>query len=510
MTKNKNKISFNALSPSGSQRKTELLGLTVRQGSLLSPLGSNLDKSWNGLVSRIMKKEGFHGKVGETKIIYSPTSQGPEAVLLLGVGEEEKAELNLLRRIGAWLVKAGNRIQAKTISIEDVLLLKKETSESRAQAFAEGCLMAHHRFEAYKKPASSLSDEKKKGVSVSSFEVWTHPQDEKAMGRGFKTGEVFAESTTLARELINTPACDMTPTRMAEEAKRIGKLPRLSVKIYDEKDIQKMGMGCYWAVAKGSIEPPRFIHLHYKPAGKIKKTIAIIGKGVTFDSGGLSLKTPPSTMETMKDDMSGAAAMLGVMQALSTLQPSIEVHGISAVTENMPSGSAVKPGDIARSMNGKTVEILNTDAEGRLTLADAMTYALEQKPDLVIDFATLTGACVIALGELCSAILGNNQKLIDQLIACGKTAGENLWQLPLVEEYKEELKSSIADLKNVGGRWGGTINGALFIQEFTDDKIPWAHIDIAGPSWTEKEQDYCTRGGTGHLTRTLLHFILSL
>ena len=208
--------------------------------------------------------------------------------------------------------------------------------------------------------------------------------------------------------------------------------------------------------------------------------------------------------------MSGGAAMLGLMRALAVLKPSVEVHGISAVAENMPSGSACRPGDVAVTMNGKTVEILNTDAEGRLTLADAMTYALRQKPDVVIDVATLTGACVVALGELCSGILGNNQALIDRLIEHGHKEGEKLWQLPLMDEYREEIKSSIADIKNTGGRWAGTINGALFIQEFTDPKIPWAHVDIAGPSWTEKDRDDCPRGATGHLTRTLLSYLLNI
>jgi leucyl aminopeptidase len=243
-------------------------------------------------------------------------------------------------------------------------------------------------------------------------------------------------------------------------------------------------MGCYLAVASGSTQPPYFIHLVYRPSKKTRKTIAVIGKGVTFDSGGLSLKTAQS-METMKDDMSGAAAMLGIMKALSALKP-----------------------DMARAMNGKTVEILNTDAEGRLTLADAIGYAQKQKPDLMIDMATLTGACVVALGDLCSAILGNDQTLIDDLISHGHEAGERIWQLPLIEEYKEDLKSPIADLKNIGGRGGGCITGGLFLQEFVDSKIPWAHIDIAGPSWTEKELDYCSRGGTGVGVRTVLGYLL--
>jgi leucyl aminopeptidase len=494
-------VKFRAKPLSPSQLKTDLLGLAVLGGKIASPFGREIDRRLGGLLSKLIRKEDFKGKSGDSRLVDTHGKIGAATILLIGLGEEAKLEPDVLRKTAAWLVRTGNKIRAAKVTLEDFPSLpglKKIPAERRAQLFAEGTILRNYSFDLYK---SNNNDKK----SIQEFEILT--ADRSAAERGLKKGVLFAEATNYARDLINIPASDMTPRRMAEEARKIGRLPRLSVKIYDKREIEKMGMGCYLAVARGSTEPPYFIHLRYRPPSRPKKSIAVIGKGVTFDSGGLSLKTAQS-METMKDDMSGAAAMLAVMKALSTLRPSVEVHGIAAVTENMPSGSADKPGDIVRTMNGKTVEILNTDAEGRLTLADAMTYALKQKPDLVIDVATLTGACVIALGELCSGILGNNQNLIDRLIECGKSAGEKIWQLPLVEEYKEELKSSAADLKNIGGRWGGTINGALFIQEFVDSKVPWAHIDIAGPSWTEKELDYSPRGGTGHIVRTLLTFIL--
>ena len=482
-----------------SQVKTDLLGLSVSKGQL-STLGKEVDRKLGGLLSKILKREDLKGKATDARLIETHGKIGAENVLLFGCGEPDKPDSDLLRKAAARLTKTGNRLKVKRIAMEDVTVggWKKIATATRGQMISEGAILGNYTFDLYKTAKNSKK-------TVEDFAVLT--AEGARLENGLKQGVVFAEATNSARDYINIPACDMTPKRMADEARKVGKLPRLSVKILGKAEIQRLGMGCYLAVSSGSVEPPYFIHLIYKPAGRPKKRVAIVGKGVTFDSGGLSLKTAQG-METMKDDMSGAAAVVSVMRALSVLKPRIEVHAFAAMTENMPSGSADKPGDIAKTMNGKTVEILNTDAEGRLTLADAVAYAQKQKPDLLVDVATLTGACVIALGDLCSGILGNNDELIQKLIACGKEAGEKIWQLPLIDEYRDELKSPIADLKNIGGRWGGTINGALFIQEFIDSKLPWAHIDIAGPSWTEKELDYCTRGGTGHIVRTLLHFLL--
>ncbi|MBI3540766.1 MAG: leucyl aminopeptidase [Deltaproteobacteria bacterium] len=498
------KFTTSSLEPSDGVLKTDLLvlGLYSEAGAakISSRSGQKLDQQLGGLLSKLIQKEGLKGKRGEARLV-DIHQGGAGRLLLVGLGEPDKFDGDSLRKTVARAIRIGHRMRAKKMSIEDLPAGgKKEKAETRGQWVAEGVLLGSYTFDVYKS-----DKEVKDAKTVVEIEMLT--AHEKDFEKGFQRGVIFAEATNLARDMINVPASDMTPKRVADEAKKIGQLPHLSVKILDKKAIEKLGMGCYLAVAKGSAEPPYFIHLQYRPTSRPKKKIAIIGKGITFDSGGLSLKTAQG-METMKDDMSGAAAMLGVMKALSALKPSVEVHGFSAVTENMPSGAADKPGDIAYAMNGKTVEILNTDAEGRLTLADALGYAQQQKPDLIVDVATLTGACVVALGELCSGIMGNNQKLIDQLIESGKDAGEKIWQLPLIEEYKQDIKSSIADIKNTGGRYGGTINGGLFLQEFVDPKIPWAHIDIAGPSWTEKELDDCPRGGTGHITRTLLNFIL--
>jgi leucyl aminopeptidase len=289
-------------------------------------------------------------------------------------------------------------------------------------------------------------------------------------------------------------------------ATEIAREQRLGVEVLDRAECRKLGMGAFLGVAAGSEQAPKFIHLTYTPTGRRRKRVAVIGKGITFDSGGLDLK-PADGMLRMKNDMSGAAAVLGIMRALPRLKPPVEVHGLIAATENMPSGSAVRPGDVLRAMNGTTIEIGNTDAEGRLTLADAMSYAVARvEPDEMIDMATLTGACVVALGPLCSGLFANDQALADRLLAAAETAGERLWQLPLIDEYRDGLKSDVADINNVGPRGGGAITAGLFLKEFAG-KTPWVHLDIAGPAFTEKDLPLAPKGATGFAVRTVLTYL---
>lgn len=464
---------------------------------------TGLAASWDrqrGDLQKTLQQEKFKGKRGETKLI-SVAGKGNRYLLIVGLGEKNRFESEVVRQVAALAVKAGHKVCAATISIEEFSIPQKRGA-STVQLLAEGAILGNYSFDLYK------SKENVVPKTVQRVEILTatkNPRLEKDILRG----KMIAEATNFARDLINTPASDMTPRRMVEEAKKIGRLPHLSVKVLDREACKKLGMGGFLAVAKGSSEPPYLIHLIYRPSGqggRPRGRIAIVGKGITFDSGGLSLKTAQG-METMKDDMGGAAAMLGLMRALSGLKPPVEVHGISAVTENMPSGSADKPGDVVRTLTGKTIEILNTDAEGRLTLADAIPYAIRQKPDLVVDIATLTGACVVALGELCAGIMGNDQKIIDRLIASGSEAGEKIWQLPLLEDYREDIKSNVADVKNIGGKGAGTITAGLFIEEFVRPKTPWVHLDIAGPSWTDKDHDLCPKGATGSMVRTLAYFV---
>lgn len=314
-------------------------------------------------------------------------------------------------------------------------------------------------------------------------------------------GIIFGEAMKFTRDLANTPAQIATPARLAEIAKE---LEGIETKVFDKEEIARMGMGAYLAVGQGSVQPPKFIHMKY--TGKnVKKKIALIGKGICFDSGGLDIK-PASSMLTMKDDMSGAACILGVMRALSKLKPDMEVHGIIAACENMPSGSSYKPGDILTAKNGKTIEVDNTDAEGRLTLADALCYACELGVDEVIDIATLTGACMVALGTVASGIMGNDEEMINRVIETAKDSGETFWQLPMFKEYFDSLKSDIADMKNTGSRNGGASAAGLFLQQFVKD-TKWCHIDIAGTAYIEKPQKEFIAGATGAGVRTLLNYV---
>ena len=325
--------------------------------------------------------------------------------------------------------------------------------------------------------------------------------------QGCKTGRIIAEANNLARDLINEPANYMTPSDLAKVAEKLAKTHGLGLTVLNREQIEKEGMGALLGVAQGSSQPPKLIVLSYKGHKKSSNTMGFIGKGITFDSGGISIKMSDNMWE-MKGDMAGAAATMAALTAIAQLKPKVNVTAIIPATENLPGGKALKPGDILKAMNGKTIEVVNTDAEGRLILADALGYAVKQGLSPLVDIATLTGACHIALGDICSGILGNSQELIDKVVKAGAAAGERLWQLPMYEEYKEQNKSEVADIKNSGGRWGGAITGAQFLSEFVGDK-PWAHIDIAGTFITSKEHGYLVKGATGVGVRTLVNFALA-
>jgi leucyl aminopeptidase len=326
---------------------------------------------------------------------------------------------------------------------------------------------------------------------------------------GLRLGRVWAEATCVTRDLVNEPANVVTPAFLARRAAEIAREGGLKLRVLERAECARMGMGAYIGVAQGSEEPPKFIHLTYAPRRRARRRVAVIGKGITFDSGGLDLKTADGMLR-MKDDMAGAAAVLGLFHALPRLEPAVEVHGLIAATENMPSGTAQRPGDIVRAMNGVTVEIGNTDAEGRLTLADALAYAVKHvEPDEMIDMATLTGAVVMALGQGLSGVMASDDGLAARLLAAADGAGERMWRLPLHEEYKDGLKSDVADLNNISSQRGaGAIVAALFMREFTSG-IPWAHLDIAGTAFTERELPLGPKGGTGVAVRTLLGYLAS-
>lgn len=448
------------------------------------------------------KTDGFKAKEREVFLL-RPAGMAPaERVLFIGLGKKSDFNNETLRRAVSQVLRQAEGLRLTRIALRAPQVARTPKGlEAELQAISEGLWLASYRFDKHRKPEEALQP-------LDEVTLWlenARPTAQKAVDRG----GVYAQATLRARDLVNEPPSHMNPERLAKEALSLNKAP-VSVRVFEKKELEKLGMNGLLGVGAGGAVPPRLVELIYKPSRKAKKVVALVGKGITFDSGGLSLK-PAQSMETMKDDMSGAAAVLGVFSALSDLKPVVEVRGYMAIAENMPGGRAQKPGDVLKAHNGKTIEVLNTDAEGRLVLADALSYASAQKPDIIIDIATLTGACVVALGHLVSAIMANTAKLARDLIAASEATGEKFWELPLVKEYQKDIKSKIADVKNIGSRRGeaGTIIGGLFLQEFVNE-APWAHIDIAGPSWADSDQPYCPTGGTGHPVRTLLRYLETL
>jgi leucyl aminopeptidase len=367
-----------------------------------------------------------------------------------------------------------------------------------AQALAEGAALGAYRFLRYKQ----------KGDAPALERLIVLGRKDDALQQGLDRGVTVAGGVAWARDLVNEPAGAMTPTQLAEEARRAAEQGGLDIEVLDEVEIANQGLGGLLGVSLGSVQPPRLVKLTYTPKGKPTGTVALVGKGITFDSGGLSLKTAEG-METMKTDMSGAAAVIGAMSVLRAAGVQAKVIGFVPTTENMPGGRAIKPGDVLKIRNGKTVEVLNTDAEGRLILADGLSLAAEHKPDAVIDLATLTGACVVALGMKIAGLMGNDDAWIGQVRGAADRSGEPVWPLPLPKEYRKDLDSEIADLKNVTGvRGGGALTAGLFLSEFAGD-IPWAHLDIAGPARAGSDDGYIAKGGTGFGVRTLVELLSS-
>lgn len=465
------------------------------------------------------RAEGFKGKEYTSVLLHLSSSALPQRILLVGLGDRKKIGLEVLRRASSVAAKKFLAIQQKSFSIKLPEVIEDASREARAAG--EGILLSNYRFHKYK------TQEKDSPIIQATLIAPGKSSSESK--KGMRLAQVLSDATLFVRDLVNEPPSNMTPEKIAEAAMEIAQEAKnsgISVTIFDKKKIEEMGMGALLGVNRGSAKPPVFIHLHYQPSpsspaspaggspleGEEKrvKSVALVGKGITFDAGGLSLKTAEG-METMKMDMAGAASILGVFKAIPKLKPKVEVHGIIAATENMPGGNAYKPGDILKTMSGKTIEVLNTDAEGRLILSDALAYALQQNPDEIIDIATLTMAVVIALGSLIAGAIGNSNEIFKGIERASEESGEKFWRLPLESDYKERLKSPIADIRNIATprREAGATIGALVLEEFVGKK-PWMHLDIAGPAWAEKEFFYLSEGGTGFPTRTLLHYLLNL
>lgn len=481
-------------------------------------------------ISDVAKEDKFTGKLGQILALPTYGQIAAKRLVFVGLGKASEMKVQDARKYAANLSRRFKSLEKVAFFLRNSNVPVTESSASSkkkdkkhatpagesngadlvettaadgssyAQAIAEGWKLGGYTFNKYKS-GKDESSAKEATIKFAGLDI-----SEKTLAAACQKGDAIAEATNHARRLIAEPACYMTPSKLAEEAKAVAKKTDLTCKILDVEQIEKLGMGSFLGVARGAKEPCKFIVMKYD-APKAKRTVAIVGKGITFDSGGLSLK-PPVGMEHMKYDMTGAAVVIGTMQVIAELQPHVSVLGLIAATENMPGHDALHPGDILKSMNGKTIEVNNTDAEGRLVLADAITYAVGEEVDEIIDIATLTGAVVTALGRCAAGIMGSDQALVDNLIASGAKAGEKLWQLPLFEEYKDGLKSDIADLKNAGsGGQAASSSAGMFLQEFTDGK-PWAHLDIAGPGWLDRERDECNKGGTAFGVRTLCYYLL--
>ncbi len=466
-----------------------------------------LDRGLGGLLGGLVQEEQFKGKKGQQLVVHTHKKVGAARVLLVGGGSRKEFQPGDLRGFAARAVKAAAAAGGKRVTIV-LPYTEGPVQERAAQFLVEGALLGRYKFDKY-----LTGDKKQKEtietvtLAMSSDNVESARRD--AIKRAVQRGERVARGVQRARDLVNEPAAVMTPTAMAEVAKQIAKEHDLEVKVLGPKECEKLGMGMYLAVAQGSDEEPRFIHLAYKPKGRpatARKKVALIGKGVTFDSGGLSLKTSQG-MEDMKIDMAGAAAVLSAVGVLADLGCPHEVHAIAACTENMPSGKSYKLGDVLKSMAGKTVEINNTDAEGRLTLGDAITYAIREiAPDEVFDFATLTGACMVALGPHIAGVMGNDLSLVERWLAAARLAGEEMWHLPLPDRLKEQLKSEVADMRNTGDRYGGALTAGLFLREFAGDTA-WVHVDLAGPASSDKEFGHLGKGGTGFAVSTIVEYL---
>ncbi len=479
---------------------TPLLAVGVTEGSdTTTGILAALDEQLGGGVARALASGDMRGKKADEVVLHGADG-GPTRVVLLGLGAGEKVDAEGLRRFAGRAVRTAERLRLDAVAVVVDGAGPIEAREA-AQAVAEGASLAAWRFTELK-----ADDEEEPTVAVRSVEVLGHGDDD-ALASGTMAGAAIGRGANFARALQERPGNVATPTHLANEAVRMAGAMGLEATIFDEARMREEGMHALLSVSRGSEEEARFIILEHRGGKKGDPPLILVGKGLTFDAGGISLK-PAAGMEEMKYDMSGGAAVIGAMQAIAELGVSANVIGLVPSSENLPSGTATKPGDVISSLAGKTIEVINTDAEGRLILADALAYGARMKPAAMVDCATLTGSVIIALGHHAAAVIGNDEDLISELRAAGDTSGERCWPLPLWPEYRKQLDSPTADLQNVGGRPGGTITAAAFLAEFVGETT-WAHLDVAGTAWGEGKLSYQRKGGTGFPTRLLVEWVRS-
>ena len=482
------------------KHETPMLAVGVFEGTeTLSGWLEIIDRALGGVILRVLSSGDFRGKSGEELVLYGPENTGLKRLLLIGLGQPDKFDSESVRRAAGRAVRVAERMRLGSLSIS-LDAFSNIDAASTAQAMAEGAVLAAWKFR-------ELKTDKSTGTSdVTTLDI-LGSDDAAEVSRAVETGAKIADAANFARALQSRPGNVATPFHLAEEAERMAAQVGLDITVFDERRMLDEGMHAILAVSRGSQEEARLIVMKHNGGEDRESPLVLVGKGLTFDAGGISLK-PPKGMEDMKFDMSGGAAVIGAMKAIAELGIPANVVGIVPASENLPSGNALKPGDVIDTLAGKTVEVINTDAEGRLILADALCYGAQLHPAAMVDCATLTGAVVIALGHQAAAVLGNQQGLIDELISAGKSSGERCWPLPLWDDYREQLDSETADLSNVGGRPAGSITAAKFLSEFVGD-TPWAHLDIAGTAYGDGKLPYQRKGAYGFPTRMLIHWVRS-
>ncbi|MGQ0804483.1 MAG: leucyl aminopeptidase [Actinomycetota bacterium] len=485
-------LTFRVVTTPVAQVKADLLAVPVGAGPELGPGADALDAALDGGVGDFMKEAGFEGKPGQTLAVPTMGRTGASAAVLVGVGPLAEVTADGLRRAGAAVARQAKKATSVATTLLDLKGAADLPTADAAQALAEGFALGSYRFLKYKDEGDAS---KLRRVIVVGL-------DSAGVKSALERGATIATAVNWARDIVNEPAGAKSPAAFADAARRLVREVGVTVKVLAGAQLKAERLGGVVGVGQGSDNPPRFVKLTYNPTGA-KGTLALVGKGVVFDSGGLSIKTSGG-METMKTDMSGGAAVIAAMSVLRELGIKTKVVAYVPMVENMPSGSAIRPGDVLRIRNGKTVEVLNTDAEGRLILADGLSLAAEDKPDAVVDLATLTGACMVALGDKVAGLMGNETGWIDQVRGAADRVGEPVWPLPLPADYRKLLDSEVADLRNIGTTsYGGALTAGLFLREFVGD-VPWAHLDIAGPARAGGDDGYVTKGGTGFGVRTIL------
>jgi len=482
--------------------ETPLLVVPVFEGDAADPAAAALDQALGGAVAAVRARGDLTGKEGETVVLYPPSgSANAERVLLVGLGKADGVTAEKLRRAGGTAARQAAKLRASSAAF--ALPATSVAAGDAARAVAEGAVLGAYTFTELK----SAPDDKPAAVALADLRLVAADGDRAAAEEGARVGEIVGRAANLARNLGNLPGNVATPSHLAAVAEEIGGRFGMKVTVLGPAEMEAEGMGALLAVARGSDEEPRLMVLEHRGGAEGEKPLVLVGKGLTFDAGGISIK-PAAGMEEMKFDMCGGAAVLGAMQAFGELGVKANVVGIVPSSENLLGGRAMKPGDVFRAASGKTIEVVNTDAEGRLILADALHYAKRFDPAAVVDAATLTGACVVALGHQASGLMGSDDALVEELCRAGDHSGERCWPLPMYDEYREQIRSDYADIKNSGGRPAGAITAGWFLREFVDG-FPWAHLDVAGTAYGDGKLAYLSKGSTGAPTRLFVEWVLA-